>query len=109
VLERESYFYAWGYTAQVAATIALGHARLEGTLLRGGYHSIDGLDRAQERITYDVPLAEAIWEYGASLWLSDRFLSWGVVYEERRRNSDAAGVAVQTSGRRLLLKTGLSL
>lgn len=50
VLERERFYYGWGYSARAELEVTLPYVRAGVNAYYGQYHSDEGLDRAQETI-----------------------------------------------------------
>lgn len=120
VVQREGYFYSWGWTGRVSAALGFAPVEFQADLQYGRHRSIDGLDRAQEHVSHDAPLSDVLAEAGISLWLSPPELpvELGLTWDRRRRASRMGGGSggAQTplaeafvEGQRLLLKTGLRL
>lgn len=111
VLEREGYFYGYGFTHRAEAEVGLEPFALRGELAYAWLSSIEGLDRAQELVNYDVHLSETALEYGASAWLvPEGFpLQLGLSFEVRRRFSEEPTAKRVVGGRRVLANMGLRL
>jgi len=62
ILEKHGYAYGWGGSMEVTLEAALGALRLETAITSGIIDSIEGWDRDQEELTWDVP--------GSEHWLS---------------------------------------
>jgi hypothetical protein len=111
VLERESYFYGWGFSAGLEARLRLGALGLGGELGVSRLASIEGFDRAQERVARDLHVRETALDYGfsASVQPSGTGLRGGLVVERRKRVSMTSSVETRTDGERLLVELALPL
>ncbi len=67
VLYKRGYYYGYGYSARLRAELAFRGVEMGGSLRWGAWRSIEGLDREQESVTRDVPMADRQLEYEA--WL----------------------------------------
>lgn len=64
ILEKHGYAYGWGGATEVSLQVSLGAFRLETAGTAGMIDTIEGWDRDQEELTWDVP--------GTERWLSVR-------------------------------------
>ncbi len=111
VLQREGYVYGWGFNARAEARVGFQAVELRGELGYGYFSSIEGLDRAQERVELDPHVVETPLDYGVSAWATRLpvDLELGAVFEGRLRVSRMPAAERRLEGRRLLLKLALRL
>ncbi len=67
VLHRQGYFYGWGVSGSLGASLRLGPLRFLGEVFHGRYRSQDGLDRHVERLTADVPAQGNVLFYSGAI------------------------------------------
>ncbi len=60
ILEREGYYYGWGFSESAVLRVELPFLALEGSVLHARYASQDGLDRDQEELTIDVEASDRV-------------------------------------------------
>ncbi len=110
VLQREGYFYGWGWKGMAEARLGAGSFELRGEVVYDRLWSLEGLDRAQERVRDDVAVAETAIRYGVSAWVSAAPypLEFGVGFENSGRKSNVGGRHASLSGDRVLLKSVLA-
>jgi hypothetical protein len=108
-LENQGYYYAWGGSGRLFADLELPRFAVGVYGRYGKYNSREGLDRAQETITFDVNAIDRALE--ASAWM--RFFSLtqsGFFVEasltEQRRWSNVGGEHATTRLRRVSLELG---
>lgn len=65
VLYKRGYYYGFGFSTRLRAELAFRGLELGGSLGYGSWRSIEGLDRAQESVTRDVPMSDRQLEYEA--------------------------------------------
>lgn len=110
VLERESYFYGWGYHGALEARLGAGVFELQGALAYDRLDSIEGLDRAQERVTRDVHAREAGLSYrGTARVKASRLLDFGVTVERRKRRSRLSTSETTAHGERVMVQLAMPL
>lgn len=111
VLERERYFYGWGFGGEVDARLRLGPVEVAGRLGGLWLRSIEGLDRAQERVMLDVDGDERDWHYTLSGTVRPPALNLelGLVLERRFRASRLDHVETRVQGERWLFELTLPM
>ncbi|MEZ4252498.1 MAG: hypothetical protein R3B99_30175 [Polyangiales bacterium] len=67
ILEKQSYWYGWGWSTRLEAELALPGVSFGGRLRYGRYASDEGLDRAQEVVVRDLPGRERVVDADAFL------------------------------------------
>jgi hypothetical protein len=60
ILIKQGYWYGWGWSTRLEAELALPGVSFGGRFRFGRYASAEGLDRAQESVTDDVPGRERV-------------------------------------------------
>lgn len=60
ILEKQAYYYGWGWSGRASAEVRLGPFELDGAFFRGSYESHEGRDRAQELVEADLPASTDI-------------------------------------------------
>ncbi len=70
ILRKQGYFFGWGGSARVRASLNVGPFSLRGRVFYGRYTSDEGQDRAPELVTIEVPADAEHLEYGGALLLS---------------------------------------
>lgn len=112
VLERHGYFYGWGGAAAARGSLTYGAWGLDAHVAWVRLHSIEGLDRSQERVQQDVSLLETAgdFELAARVDAEPLPLSLRLRLLHRLRASEVAGSAEQgASGSLVLFETALRL
>ncbi len=109
VLEREGYYYGWGFSEALTARLELPFFALEGALAHARYASQEGLDRNQEALDLDVEASDRIvdLELLARFRLARRvalFLELGASH--RARDSRVGDVFVERSLDRIYARVG---
>ena len=66
-VQREGYFYGWGLSASSHMRLWAGPFWAEVRIASHQYDSVEGLDRAQERVSSDIDLDEIAREYAQSV------------------------------------------
>jgi hypothetical protein len=74
ILHRQGYFYGWGASGSLRASLRLGPVRFDAGIFHGRYWSQDGLDRHVESITVDVPAEGQVLFYSGSIGLKPPLL-----------------------------------
>ncbi len=120
VLERHGYFYAAGWTLQLGGAVEAGPVRLGADTTHGCYHSIQGLDRSQERVQADPALRECVREFALGVELTPA--DWGgkggtpsgleasvaLGFASEHRASQALGDTLYFDGERALIEGRLA-
>jgi RES domain-containing protein len=109
VVEDHGYYFGLGGTTWIAASLAYQGLELDGRIRFGHVNSIEGIDRAQEKIQNEVEMEDDLLEYRARLgyshptWLASARLEYQFI--ERR---GSAGLAEGLrSWNRYTLTTGI--
>ena len=106
VLEREGYVYGWGFHGGLRASVGYHALELRCELEADHLSSIEGLDRAQERVEVDPHVVERSLRSTASLGATDfaGSLELWLSFEKRSRLSRIAGVEEAFEGNRFLMR-----
>jgi hypothetical protein len=93
ILHRQGYFYGWGASGSLSASLRLGPLELDAEVFHGRYWSQDGLDRHVERITADVPAEGQVLFYHGSIGVKPPLLPLvlGADFGVRRFQAEVAG------------------
>ena len=93
ILHRQGYFYGWGASGSLSASLRLGPLRLEAEVFHGRYWSQDGLDRHIERVTVDVPASGQVLFYHGSIGVKPPLLPLvlGADFGVRRFQAEVGG------------------
>jgi hypothetical protein len=110
VLRRHGYYYGWGGSGRLAVELQAPYVGAGGALFYGRYASIEGLDRSQEEVTFDVEASDTVLDYEA--WL--RVSPWSRLYLQARlthqsRDGRVGGVDSERDRRRYLVELGATL
>lgn len=60
ILEREGYYYGWGFSESLEVALELPFFALEGAVAHARYASHEGLDRNQEELEFDVEASDRV-------------------------------------------------
>jgi hypothetical protein len=107
---KEEYQYNYGLSTQLSTELRLYAARLFAELGRGGYRSIQGIDRFQERITRDLPGKERLAEQRAGVAIEPpgTMLRFNGQFEKFSHESWLGGKNARRLERRLVVGAGLA-
>ena len=67
ILRKQGYFYGWGWSGRLGASLNMPYLALGGEIFYGRYDSHEGLDRIQDELTSDVEAGATVLD--RSLWL----------------------------------------
>lgn len=111
VLTRQRYGYALGFSTRASTRLELLGLRFGTDLAYGRYDSIQGLDRKQPDVTYDVATRDEIVEAGARVGYVSATapVSVEISLAELRRAGSMGDESVAVYDRRLSLTLGLEL
>ncbi|WP_428269469.1 DUF3943 domain-containing protein [Haliangium sp.] len=89
ILRKQGYYYGWGWSGRLRASLRLPYLTLGGALFHGRYASQEGLDRSQENLTIDVEASDTVRDY--ELWLRLQLFSTPLhvqlgAYSQRRKS-----------------------
>ena len=65
ILARQRYYFGWGVSGSARALLTTPHLRFGAAWFGGRYRSQQGLDRSQEAVEYDVPVADRVMDRAA--------------------------------------------
>jgi hypothetical protein len=114
VLQREGYYFGWGYSARVETELELPYLTLGASVFYGRYASDEGLDRDQERIDaegVDVSGTERVLDTEAFARVRP-VAAWPLHVElaaaRRQRDSRLEGFAHRDRFERVTLRVGVT-
>lgn len=111
VLEREGYFYGWGFHGALEASVGYRSLDLRGELEADYFESFEGLDRAQERVAVDPHIVERPLRGAFSIGATELPdpLEVRISFEKRWRLSHMPGVEETLGGERVLMRIAIPL
>lgn len=109
ILLKKGYYYAWGASGRLRAAVAWGPWALRGWFDGGVYDSIEGLDRAKELVTVDLPASDVLRTLGFEIVLRPiDALELSAGLEQRRTLSKAGSRRAIASIHEYTLATSLA-
>jgi hypothetical protein len=97
ILRKHNYYYGWGVSSRMSATLSLPPVDVRGAVLIGRYASQEGLDRAQEELTLDPGSGDRVLdlETGVGLTIPDTGVRLGGSWAVSDRQSQVENFVVE--------------
>lgn len=107
ILSKHGYYYGWGATARLEVDAKLPRVELGGSIAYSKYASIDGIDRAQEDVSFDVEAGDTV--LVSEGWLRVMPLGGRTYVEGRYTREDRDGFVGEIESSRSLTRVAFAL